>query len=118
MDFLKLVLFESPVWLGGACFCLFGVVLFMRPRMNEAARNRSLPVFAGVVAGLFILQSMVVTDCERILAQMDAFVASVEASMRKDLAESTREVDLAQWKKRPLFDKLRSWVFYLVRKMM
>ncbi|MBK8691133.1 MAG: hypothetical protein IPN17_02195 [Deltaproteobacteria bacterium] len=58
-------------------------------------------------------------NLEANLASTDAdFVASVEASMRKDLAESTREVDLAQWKKRPLFDKLRSWVFYLVRKMM
>ena len=38
--------------------------------------------------------------------------------MRKDLAESTEEVDLAAWRRRPLFDKLRSWVFYLVRKLM
>jgi hypothetical protein len=38
--------------------------------------------------------------------------------MRKDLAESTREVDLAQWKQRPLLDKLRSWIFYLIRKVL
>jgi len=82
MDFLKLVLFESSVWLGGACFCLFGLVLFIRPRLSEAARHRSLPIFAAVVAALFIVQSLVVTDRERILAQMNAFVAAVEAEDR------------------------------------
>jgi cardiolipin synthase len=58
-------------------------------------------------------------NLEANLASTDAaFVASVEASMRKDLAESTREVDLAQWKQRPLLDKLRSWIFYLIRKVL
>lgn len=58
-------------------------------------------------------------NLEANLASTDAaFVASVEASMRRDLADSTREVDLAQWKKRPLLDKLRSWAFYLVRKVL
>ena len=58
-------------------------------------------------------------NLEANLASTDpAFVASVEASMRKDLAESTREVELAQWKKRPLLDKLRSWIFYLIRKVL
>jgi cardiolipin synthase len=58
-------------------------------------------------------------NLEANLASTDlAFVASVEASMRKDLAECTAEVDLALWKKRPLFDKLRSWFFYLGRKVL
>ena len=58
-------------------------------------------------------------NLEANLASTDpAFVASVEASMRADLAASTREVDLAQWRRRPLFDKVRSWLFYLARKML
>jgi cardiolipin synthase len=58
-------------------------------------------------------------NLEANLASTDpSFVASVEDSMRKDLAESTREIDLATWKKRPLIEKLRSWLFYLVRKLL
>ena len=58
-------------------------------------------------------------NLEANLASTDAaFVASVEASMRKDLAESTTEVDLARWRQRPTFDKVRSSLFYLIRKML
>jgi cardiolipin synthase A/B len=56
-------------------------------------------------------------NLEANLASTDAaFVAAVEASMRSDLAERSEEVDLAAWRRRPLFDKARSWVFYLARK--
>jgi cardiolipin synthase len=58
-------------------------------------------------------------NLEANLASTDrAFVDSVDASMRRDLAEFTEEVDLATWRRRPLFDKLRSWVFYLIRKVL
>ncbi len=58
-------------------------------------------------------------NLEANLASTDpAFVAAVEASMRKDLAEFTVEVELAKWKRRPTFDKVRSWSFYLLRKML
>jgi len=82
MNFLKFVLLESPVWLGGVCFCLFAIVLLMRPRMEEAARARSLPILVAVIVGLFLLQSLVETDRERILAQLDSFVAAVVAEDR------------------------------------
>ena len=58
-------------------------------------------------------------NLEANLASTDpAFVAAVESSMRKDLAEFTVEVELAKWKRRPTFDKVRSWSFYLIRKML
>jgi len=82
MDFLKLVLFESPIWLGGLCFCLFGIVLLMRPRMSDAARARSLPVVLAIIVALFLQQWLIVTDREKILAQLDAFVAAITAEDR------------------------------------
>lgn len=58
-------------------------------------------------------------NLEANLASTDAaFVAAVEASMRRDLAEHSEEVDLAAWRRRPLLEKLRSWAFYLTRKML
>lgn len=58
-------------------------------------------------------------NLEANLASTDpAFVAAVEDSMRRDIAEHTEEVDLAVWRKRPLLDKLRSWIFYLIRKLL
>lgn len=58
-------------------------------------------------------------NLEANLASSDpTFVASVEGSMRRDLGDSTEEVDPVAWKRRPLFDKLRSWLFYLWRKML
>ena len=58
-------------------------------------------------------------NLEANLASTDPdFVAAVEASMRKDLAEFTVEVELAKWKRRPTFEKVRSWSFYLIRKML
>lgn len=58
-------------------------------------------------------------NLEANLASVDpTFVAAVEASMRKDLAELTREVDPVQWSKRPWLEKLRSWGFYLWRKLL
>lgn len=87
MDFLKLVFFESPTWLGAACFCLFAVVLLLRPRMTEYARTRSFPALIAVVFGLILLQWLVVTDREKILAQLDAFVASVEAEDRAAIGQ-------------------------------
>lgn len=87
MDFLKLVLFESPTWLGAVCFCLFAIVLLLRPRMTEYARARCFPALIAVILGLILLQWLVVTDREKILTQLDAFVAGVEAENRAAIAE-------------------------------
>lgn len=90
MDFLKMVVFESAVWLGGACFCLFGIVLLSRPRMSGSTKARSLPALAVLVASLFLLQWLIVTDRERILAQLDAFIAAV---VTEDRAAIERVID-------------------------
>lgn len=87
MDFLKLVLFESRLWLGGLCFCLFAIVLLLRPRMSQAARSRSFPALIAVIFGLIVLQWLVVTDREKILAQLDDFVAAVERENRAAIAQ-------------------------------
>ena len=79
MDFISTVLFESPVWLGFACFGLFAVVLLTRNSMNETWRGRSLPGVLLLIAGLFLMQSLVTTDRERIRGTLDQFVAAITA---------------------------------------
>ncbi len=86
MDFIKLVLFESTYWLGAACFCLFAIVLLMRPRMSEKNRSRSFPALIAVIFGLILLQWLVETDREKILAQLDTFVNGVVAEDRAAIA--------------------------------
>ncbi|MBX3395715.1 MAG: hypothetical protein KF841_10140 [Phycisphaerae bacterium] len=78
MDFLSRVLFESPLWLGLFCFAAFAIVLFMRKRMESArAKRRAIPMTLAGTAVLFLVQMLVTTDRERIIEQMDAFVASI-----------------------------------------
>ena len=87
MDFIKLVLFESTFWLGGVCFCLFAIVLLLRPRMTDYAKARSFPALLVVIFALILLQWLVVTDREEILAQLDDFVAGVVKEDRAAIAE-------------------------------
>lgn len=87
MDFLKLMLFESPIWLGALCFCLFAAVLLLRPRMTDYARDRCFPALIVVIFALILTQWLVVTDREEILAQLDAFVAGVEKEDRAAIAD-------------------------------
>ena len=58
-------------------------------------------------------------NLEANLASTDeGFVAAIEGSMRRDLKEHSRAVDPAQWAKRPWIEKLRSWGWYLWRKLL
>lgn len=58
-------------------------------------------------------------NLEANIASVDeGFVRAVEASMRRDLADHTRQVDPVQWAKRPWTEKLRSWGFYLWRELL
>jgi len=79
MDFLSTILFESPAQLGLGCFVLFAVVLLTRNRMNDSWRARSLPGVLLLIVGLFVLQSLVTTDRERIRGALDQFVAAITA---------------------------------------
>lgn len=78
MDFLTQILFESPFRLGIAGFILFSVVLLARKRMeSDRARKRALPLTLSAIALLFLIQWLVVTDRERVLDQLELFVAGV-----------------------------------------
>lgn len=78
MDLMKQILFESPFGLGVVCFILFSVVLLARKRMeSDRARRRALPMTLSVIVLLFLIQWVVVTDRERVLDQLDIFVAGV-----------------------------------------
>ena len=58
-------------------------------------------------------------NLEANLASTDeSFVAAIEASMRRDLRDHSREVDPVQWARRPWIEKLRSWAWYLWRKLL
>ncbi len=73
------VFFESPLWLGVFCFVAAGAVLFARQRMErEAWRRRSLWCLLIGIPLLFVVQSLVVTQQERILARLDLLVAAIE----------------------------------------
>ncbi|MCB9853262.1 MAG: nuclear transport factor 2 family protein [Phycisphaerales bacterium] len=80
MDFLSSLFLETPWQLGIFSFLLFAFVLLYRKRMqSEAWRRRSLPLALMVIVDLFVLQTAVVTERERILDRLDQFVAAIEA---------------------------------------
>jgi phosphatidylserine/phosphatidylglycerophosphate/cardiolipin synthase-like enzyme len=57
-------------------------------------------------------------NLEANVASMDPpFVASVEQSLRTDIAQS-REIDPATWAKRPWLEKVLEWFHYLIRKLL
>lgn len=58
-------------------------------------------------------------NLEANLASVDPdFVAAVERSFREDLAIDCEEIDPAVWARRGWFARLRSWAFYLGRKLL
>jgi hypothetical protein len=78
MDFLTHVFLESAPWLGGFCFCLFSFVVLARRRWSERAAAYALPLTLLIVAVLFLVQWLVVTQREQIWASLDAFIRAVE----------------------------------------
>jgi hypothetical protein len=82
VDLLQKVLFESPIWLGALSFLVFAVVLLAQRRLTGPAARYSLPVTLAVIALLFLVQSLVTTQRERILEALNMLVTAVE---QKDL---------------------------------
>ncbi len=80
MDFLTSLFFESLLLLGLFSFVLFaGVLLGRRYLESDVIRRRSIPMALGLIATLFIVQSLVVTQRERVRAQLGAFVGAFVA---------------------------------------
>lgn len=53
-----------------------------------------------------------------VASSLPSFVHAVADSFARDLADGCEEVDPAAWAKRPWWPRLRSWLFYLGRKML
>lgn len=83
MDFVQLVFLESPSRLAVFCFLLLAAVLLLRRRWTGTLRRYTLPVVLACILLLFVIQSAVVTQRERILIACDDFV---EAISREDSA--------------------------------
>lgn len=81
MEFLQLVLLESPVRLAILCFLLLAAILLLRRRWTGSARRYSLPILLACIITLFVIQRIIVTQRERILIACDGFV---EAISRED----------------------------------
>lgn len=93
MDFLTRLFFESPILLGLFSFLLFAVVLLGRRYLeSDAMRRRSIPMVLALIAALFIMQSLVVTQREQVRVQLrafvDAFVAEDAAAAGAIVSES------------------------------
>ncbi|HPF39152.1 MAG TPA: hypothetical protein P5081_02560 [Phycisphaerae bacterium] len=80
MDFISGIFLESPWRLAIVSFLLFAVVLLTRMRVaSERWRRWSLPMTLLLIVAMFVTQSVVVTQRERILQRLDEFVAALEA---------------------------------------
>jgi len=92
MAFVKLGLFESPLWLGVVAFIGFATVLLSRQWWPEKVAKYALPVTLAVVVLLFVVQKLVTTERERILQTVAELVRSVEqrdaASLRATLSRA------------------------------
>jgi SnoaL-like domain len=79
MNFLSRLFLESAWQLGVFSFLLFAAVLLIRSRLeSQALRRRLLPFTFLLIAVLFIIQTIVVTERERILDRLDLFVQAIE----------------------------------------
>jgi ketosteroid isomerase-like protein len=79
VDFLQSLFFESPLYLTVFSFLLFAVTLFARRRLTGAAARWSLFAALALIAFLFIIQQVVVTERDRIQATLDDFVDAIAA---------------------------------------
>ncbi len=85
-DFVRCTLFESPLRLGVLSFAAFAVVLLWRRRWTGWGSRYGLPLTLAGIAALFVVQSLVVTERERVMEALEAVVASVEAADAHGLA--------------------------------
>lgn len=79
MGFMTRLFLESPLWLGIFSFLLFAAVLLARTRWESAtARRYALPLVLSLIALLFLLQKLIVTQREEVLDSLNRFVRSIE----------------------------------------
>ncbi len=89
INFLTSLFLESTWKLGLFSFLLFAIVLLLRPRLeSQTLRRRLLPVTILFIMVLFAVQTLVVTQRERILDRLDAFIQAVETPNSNVLAAS------------------------------
>lgn len=109
---MQSLFFESPIKLGIFSFLLFAVVLLARTRMQSPAwRNRSLPITLLVILLLFVVQKVVVTQRERVLDRLDAFVQAIEtpnATAQSNLIASDYQSE--GYDKSEFLDALDRWL--------
>lgn len=86
MGFLSRLFLESPYLLGCAAFGLLAVGLFVRLRLEGAARRRIVPGVLAVCVLLFLVQGLVVTQRERIQQALNEFVVAIEQETERDAA--------------------------------
>jgi hypothetical protein len=90
MDFFQKLFLESPIRLGVFSLILLAVALYARRRYIETFGKHLVTAAVGLIAALFALQYLVVTDREEIVQALDDFVAAIEVddSARIDAAIS------------------------------
>ncbi len=112
MSFLQTLFFESRLYLGIFSFALFAAVLLLRPRLeSESFRKRSLPVVMLAIVGLFVLQTLVVTQHETILLRLDRFVNAIVEPNPMILSELVHDrYDAEQLDRQGFLDALDQWM--------
>ncbi|HKQ46713.1 MAG TPA: nuclear transport factor 2 family protein [Phycisphaerae bacterium] len=90
MDFFQNLFLESPIRLGVLTLIVLAAALYARRRYMETFGKHILPAAAVLLAALFAIQYLVVTDREEIEKALEEFVAAIEAndSARIDAAIS------------------------------
>lgn len=80
MTYLTEILFESPWKLGMPAAVVCGTLLVLWRRTGSNGRRTAFLSAVGVSAGLFLLQTLVVTDREAIIALVRDLAEAVESS--------------------------------------
>ncbi len=88
MDLLRSILFESRAQLAALSLVLMGAAYALWLRMSPPGRSRVWAGAAGLIAALFVIQSTVVTDRERVRSALDGFVSAIEKRDERVMAEA------------------------------
>ena len=112
MSFLQTLFFESRLYLGILTFFVFATVLLLRPRMeSETFRKRSLPITMLIIIGMFVMQPLITTDREALLARLEVFVNAIvepNPSVLNDAISS--RYDAEELDKAGLLESLGRWM--------
>jgi len=88
VDLLRSVLFESRAQLTAFSLVLMGAAYAAWLRMSPPGRSRVLVGAAGLIVALFLIQSAVMTDRERVRRALDGFVSAIEKRDERAVAEA------------------------------